>query len=245
MKKQSITLDIPPPPPPMEFEGFTQGTFDFLHGLKKNNNKEWFEKHRAEYEGELREPSKQLVGAMSAAFAEANIPLIADQRKSLFRINRDIRFSKDKSPYKTHIGIMFPLAGTKDDEWTGMYIGFEPEGKNDVKVYIGGGCHMPPGPYLKRIREKVATKYKELDKLNSDKNFRKEYPKGITGYGDSLKRAPKGYDPDHPAAEWLKMKSYTFGADLMKKDLMSKDLPKIIVKKVKAAQQALNFFKEK
>ena len=243
MKKPTVTLDAPMPEIP--FEGFSQGAFDFLRGLQKNNKKEWFEAHRSDYEEYLREPSKRFVGAMSAAFADAKLPLIADQKKSLFRINRDIRFSKDKSPYKTHIGIMFPLAGTKDDEWTGMYLGFEPEGKDGVKASIGGGCHMPPGPQLKRIRAKIGAKYKELDTINSEKNFRAEYPKGITGYGDDLKRIPQGFEVDHPAAEWLKMKSYTFGSSLTKKELMSKDLPKIIVKKVKAAQPALKFFGEK
>jgi uncharacterized protein (TIGR02453 family) len=179
---------------------------------------------------------------MGRELAQAKLPLISEQKKSLFRINRDIRFSKDKSPYKTHIGIVFPYAGVKEDEWTGMYLGFEPVGKNGVKVYIGGGCYMPSSPFLKRVRKKIDTKYKELDKLVGDKNFKKEYPKGITG--ESLKRIPRGYDEDHPAAEWLKMKSYTFGADLTKKDLLSPDLPKILVQKIKAAQSALKFFSE-
>src|SRR5579872_7364057 len=195
MKKLPITLDLPPPQ--MPFEGFSQRTFDFLHDLKKNNNKEWFEAHRATYEGDLREPSKRFVGAMAQTLATAKLPLVADQKKSLFRINRDIRFSKDKSPYKTHIGIVFPYAGTKDDEWSGMYLGFEPEGKGGAKVYIGGGCYMPSSPFLKRLRQKISTKYKELEKLAAGKNFKKEYPKGITG--ESLKRMPKGFDEGHPA----------------------------------------------
>jgi uncharacterized protein (TIGR02453 family) len=242
MKKSPIILDIPPPQLP--FEGFSQETFDFLHGLKKNNNKDWFEKHRASYEDDLREPSKRLVSAMAQAFAEAKLPLLSDPKRSLFRINRDIRFSKDKSPYKTHIGIVFPSKDAKEDEWTGMYLGFEPEGKNDVKTYIGGGCHMPSSPFLKRVRKKISTDYKKLEKLASDKNFKKEYPKGITDGGDSLKRIPQGYEEDHPAAKWLKMKSYTFGSDLSKKELMSKDLPKIIIRKIKAAQPILDFFTE-
>jgi uncharacterized protein (TIGR02453 family) len=242
MKKSPITLDVPPPP--MPFEGFSQRTFDFLHGLKKHNKKEWFEAHRASYEDDLREPSKRLVGAMGTTFSTMALPLVADQKKSLFRINRDIRFSKDKSPYKTHVGIVFPYKGSKEDEWIGMYLGFEPEGKNGVQVYIGGGCHMPSSPFLKRVRQKIGTNYKALEKLASEKNFKKEYPKGITDSGDSLKRMPQGFDEGHPAEKWLKMKSYSFGTDLTKKELMSKDLPKIIAQKVKAAQQVLKFFSE-
>src|SRR5437588_10046845 len=174
MKKTPITLDAPPPS--MPFEGFSQATFDFLHGLKKNNNKEWFEAHRAEYEENLREPSKRLVAAVGAELSKAKLPLIGDQKRSLFRINRDIRFSKDKSPYKTHIGIIFPYSGMKEDEWTGMYLSFEPDGKNAIKSYIGGGCYMPGSPFLKRVRKKIDSKYKELEKLNADKTFRKDYP---------------------------------------------------------------------
>lgn len=242
MKKPKIFLDVPPPQLP--FEGFSEETFKFLHGLKKNNKKEWFEAHRATYEDDLREPSKRLVSAMSLLIAGSKLPLIADQKRSLFRINRDIRFSKDKSPYKTHIGIVFPYQGLKEDEWVGMYLAFEPQGKNGVKAYIGGGCYMPSGPFLKRIRSKVSSRQKELEKLISEKNFKKEYPKGIVDEGQSLKRMPKGYEDDDPAAKWLKMKSFTYGADLTKKDLMSKDLPKILLGKIKAALAVLQFFAE-
>jgi uncharacterized protein (TIGR02453 family) len=240
MKKTTIVLDIPAPEPP--FEGFSKDTFKFLHGLKKNNAKAWFEAHRADYEQYLREPSIRLVSTMGQEFAHAKLPLISDRKRSLFRINRDIRFSKDKSPYKTHIGIVFPMAGLKDDEWSGMYLGFEPAGKDDVKAYIGGGCYMPSGPYLKRIRKLVSTNYKELEKLNSQTSFKRDYPKGVVDSGDSLKRMPKGYEEDHPAARWLKMKSFTFDSTLIKKDLLSPSLPDIIVKKIKAASQVLEFF---
>ncbi|MEI8135337.1 MAG: DUF2461 domain-containing protein [bacterium] len=240
MKKSPIILDAPPPE--MEFEGFSKRTFHFLHGLKKNNNKEWFEAHRNTYDDDLREPSKHLVGAMSKLLFDEDLPLTADPKKSLFRINRDIRFSKDKSPYKTHIGIVFPMKGMKEDEWTGMYLGFEPEGKNDMKVYVGGGCYMPSAPFLKRIRKKIDTEYIQLEKLVADKSFRKIYPEGITDETGSLKRMPKGYDEGHPASRWLKMKSYTFGTTLTKEDLMSKKLPSIIIAKIKAAMPVMMYF---
>ncbi|MFI5264073.1 MAG: TIGR02453 family protein, partial [Candidatus Kapaibacterium sp.] len=144
MKRSGIVLDARPPE--MPFEGFPEAAFKFLDGLKKNNNKAWFEAHRATYEDDLRQPSKRLVGSMGSAFSEAKLPFVSDLKRSLFRINRDIRFSKDKSPYKTHIGIVFPMQGMKEDEWSGMYLGFEPAGKNDVKAYIGGGAYMPSSP---------------------------------------------------------------------------------------------------
>src|SRR5579885_1530081 len=112
--------------PPAQFEGFSKETFKFLRGLKKNNTKAWFEAHRADYEQHLREPSKDLAEAMGAYFREHDMPITGNAKISLFRINRDIRFSKDKSPYKTHVGLSFPLNDTKKEEWCGFYIGFEP-----------------------------------------------------------------------------------------------------------------------
>src|ERR1035437_3950865 len=146
------SIAIPDEPAPM-FEGFSNETFKFLHGLKKNNNKEWFEAHRDEYERSLRGPSKALAFAMGQYFRSHDMPVAGSAKTSLFRINRDIRFSKDKSPYKTHIGLSFPLEGTKKEEWCGYYIGFEPakSGKG-MHVYAGGGVYMPMPPYLKRIR---------------------------------------------------------------------------------------------
>ncbi|MFI5264788.1 MAG: DUF2461 family protein, partial [Candidatus Kapaibacterium sp.] len=93
--------------------------------------------------------------------------------------------------------------------------------------------------FLKRIRKKIGKDYKQFEKLLADKNFKKEFPEGITG--ESLKRIPQGYEEDHPAAKWLKMKSFTFGGDLTKKDLLSPALPKLLVKKMKVARPVLNF----
>jgi uncharacterized protein (TIGR02453 family) len=236
-KKQFI-LDTAPPVP--RFEGFPAEAFKFLHGLKKNNNKEWFEAHRSDYENFVREPSKALVATMADIIKEEGLPLIADSKRSLFRINRDIRFSKDKSPYKTHLGIVFPIEGMKEDEWTGFYIGMEPKGMNDVHTYIGGGVHMPSSPYLKRIRSKIASDHKMLEKIIKEKNFVKEFPEGMTG--ESLTRPPKGFEEDHPAIDYLKMKEYVFSSSLTKADLMSPKLPSLIAKKMAASIGFLRYF---
>jgi len=240
MKKQTHVLDVPPPAAP--FEGFTADTFKFLHGLKKNNNKPWFDKHRADYEEHLREPCRLLVGVMAEHIAEDKLPLIADPRRSLFRINRDIRFSMDKSPYKTHIGIVFPVKDMGQDEWTGMYLGMEPaSGAGKMSAFVGGGAHQPMPPFLKKIREKLATNYGDLRKALADKNFKKHYPKGLAG--ESLTRAPKGYEEDHPAIDLLKLKSFEFGQELTKEQLMKADLPKLLTEKFKAGMAVLEFFK--
>ncbi len=222
------------------FEGFSKETFKFLHGLKKNNNKEWFEAHREEYEMHLRNPSKALAYAMGEYFRAHNMPIIGNAKTSLFRINRDIRFSKDKSPYKTHVGLSFPLDGTKKEEWSGFYIGFEPAktGK-DVSVFAGGGVYMPMPPFLKRIRAKIAAEHKTVTKLLTAKSFSALYPTGLTG--ESLKRIPVGYSEDHPAAELLKLKSFIFNTNLTGEDLLREELPQLLGAKFKAALPVVEF----
>jgi uncharacterized protein (TIGR02453 family) len=239
--KPKFTLDMPPPAEP--FEGFSDKTFKFLHGLGKNNNKAWFEAHRSDYETYLREPSKVLVTIMAQHFASEKIPLIADQKRSLFRINRDIRFSKDKSPYKTHIGIVFPTPDLGEDEWAGMYFSFEPNGASDITTYVGGGIYSPSPAFLKSVRNRIATNFKQFEKLNSAKSFLSEYPKGIGG--ESLVRMPKGYDEDHPAAKFLKQKEFLYSSSLIKKDLLSPKLPDILLKKFEAALPMLQFLSGK
>ncbi len=237
MKKQPIFLDIPPPALP--FEGYTKATFKFLHHLKNNNNKLWFDANRSEYETVLREPSKTLVTAMASIFAAEDIPLVADLRRSLFRINRDIRFSKNKAPYKTHIGIVFGLNNLADEEWAGMYMGMEPKGMADISCYFGGGAYGPTPQFLKAIRTRIANNYKRFEQLNTAKTFRKEFPAGITGA--SLIRMPKGFAEDHPASQWLKLKEFLYNSPLTKADLTNVDLPNILLQKIEVATPMLLF----
>ncbi|MFI5202292.1 MAG: DUF2461 domain-containing protein [Candidatus Kapaibacterium sp.] len=239
MAKSFKSFDIPGEPAPI-FEGFSKETFAFLHGLKRHNNKAWFEAHRDDYERYLRAPSKALAHAMGIYFRENKMPVIGNAKTSLFRINRDIRFSKDKSPYKTHVGLSFPLEGSKKEEWCGYYLGFEPAktGKG-VSVFAGGGIYMPMGPHLKRIRSLIAAKHKELEKILNRPGFKKIYPKGLTG--ESLKRIPHGYSEDDPAAKYLKMKSFLFGSDLKDTDLLKENLPEVLGEKFSVALPLIKF----
>jgi uncharacterized protein (TIGR02453 family) len=227
--------------PPARFEGFSSETFRFLHGLRKNNNKAWFEAHRDAYEEYLREPSKELAEVMGQLFRDHEMPVVGNAKTSLFRINRDIRFSKDKSPYKTHIGLSFPLEGSKKEEWCGFYFSFEPAEKGKgIRTFAGGGVYMPMPDQLKRIRTKIAAEHKQLEKILSDKPFKKLCPNGLTG--DTLTRMPKGFDEDHPAAKWLKMKSFLFEFPLSEEDLISKKLPDRLLKNFQISLPLIAFF---
>lgn len=231
---------LPDLPPPIPFDGFSANTFNFLHQLKENNNKPWFDAHRAEYEHHLRQPCKDLVAQMSLLFAEHGLPLIADQRRSLFRINRDIRFSKDKSPYKTHIGIVFPMDGLGAGEWFGCYFSFQPEGVRGVLSYCGGGVHMPSAPVLQRLRKRIESNHEELTALSNDPDFLAVYPTGLKG--ESLRRMPKGYTEPHPAANYLKMTSFEFAATITQQQLTSHQLPQLLLSHCTAAMPLLEFF---
>lgn len=239
---KSRKLEAPDVPAP-SFAGFTEATIKFLHGLKKNNNKEWFEAHREQYEMDLREPFKGLVQELAVRFKQEKLPLVANLKTSLFRINRDIRFSKDKSPYKTHVGAWFPVEGIGKDDWSGTYFGIEPAGAKQLKVWCGGGSYQPMPPQLKRIRQNVSQHFKQFQKLLNDPTFCRHYPNGLET-GEALKRIPQGFSDDDPAAEYLKLKNWYFNAELTTEQVLSDDLPDLLVEKFKAALPLTKFLNQ-
>ncbi len=137
---------------------FTKTALRFFRQLAAHNEKQWFEAHRAEYETEVREPMRELIEEMDARFARFAPEMGGDPKRSMFRINRDIRFSKDKSPYKTHAACWFKhrSASTKvgseaNDGSAGFYFHLEPG-----KSFVGAGLWMPPRPQLTKLREAIA-----------------------------------------------------------------------------------------
>jgi uncharacterized protein (TIGR02453 family) len=188
---------------------FSKKAFAFLKGLKKNNNKLWFEAHRADYENELREPMRFLIGEMDARMRKFAPEIGGDPKRSMFRINRDIRFSKDKSPYKTNAACWFAhrksnakVGQEAEGGSAGFYFQIEPG-----QCMVGAGLWMPPRPQLNTIRDLIAEKPKPFIKMVAGlKKFG-----GLDGDGATLKRMPRGYDENHPAAKWLKFQSFTAG----------------------------------
>jgi uncharacterized protein (TIGR02453 family) len=180
----------------------TQELFEFFRELKRNNRREWFQANKDRYENQVREPLQRFVSEFERPLLEISPHFRADPRPiggSLFRIYRDVRFSPDKSPYKTHAGIQFRHEQGRDVHAPGFYLHLEPE-----SVFAAVGIWHPDSRTLRQIREAIATKTKDWLRAKSGKNFSDLYELG----GDSLKRAPQGCDPDHPQIEDLKRKDY-------------------------------------
>jgi uncharacterized protein (TIGR02453 family) len=182
----------------IRFHGFHDETLRFLAELKLNNNREWFEESRDRYEKYLMEPAKDFVAAMGERLPEISKDMNADPRvnKSLFRLNRDLRFSSDKSPYKSHVGIIFWEGPRKRMECPGFYFHLEPD-----SLMLAGGLYMIPKDLLEPYRKVVSEEgpARELaDVLEEAKES------GIEIGGLHFKKIPRGFSENHPYSELLK-----------------------------------------
>ena len=210
MKPSPIDLELFPP-----FEGFPKEGIKFLSQLKKNNNRDWFAKHKSEYEEFVKLPMQSLVATMKPQFAEFAPEFDADSKRSMFRIYRDTRFSKDKTPYKTHVAAVFHLKGGKHwEESAGYYVHIEPNA-----IYVGGGIYMPSSEQLKKIRKSIANNSDEFLSIVQSKSFVKNFK---TIEGEKLQRIPIGYSVEHPMAEWLKHKQFYTGVTWKENECYSK-----------------------
>jgi len=180
-----------------QFNGFPKEYFSFFNKLKKNNSKQWFEKHRGEYDEFVMHPAREFVTEMGKKLRKIapGVNAIPKINKSLFKINRDVRFSNDKSPYKTYMGIWLWEGGRKRMECSGFYL--HVENKN---VLIGVGIKMFSKPLMDRYRQAVVDK-KQGAALKSA--IKKVTVNGYLIDGKHYKKAPRGFDADHPNAEYL------------------------------------------
>jgi uncharacterized protein (TIGR02453 family) len=211
-------------------------TLKFLKDLQKNNNKPWFDGHRKEYEA-AKADFTQFVQKVIDTHGKKD-PAIRNlvAKDCMFRINRDVRFSKDKSPYKNNFGASINKGGKQSISSAGYYFHFQPG-----RSFAGGGIWMPPTEDLKKIRQEIDYNFNDFKKIIGSKKFK-------TVYGDlshdaefKLSRVPKGYEPSNPAAEYLKLKSHIAMISLTDADLTSKDLVKKTVNAF-ATLQPLNEF---
>lgn len=175
----------------------------FLKELQKNNNKPWFDDHKAQYQeakADYESLVQQIIDGLSRQDVDIQGLLVKD---CTFRIYKDVRFSKDKLPYKSNMGAAF-VKGGKKSPFAGYYFHFEPGGKS----FAGGGMWMPEAPVLKKIRQEIDYNFTEFQDIISQKEFIRTFGKVE---GDALKTVPQGYHPGNPALAYLKLKSLTVG----------------------------------
>jgi uncharacterized protein (TIGR02453 family) len=228
------------------FTGFRPEAIQFLADLTANNERAWFQPRKGEYERLLKEPLEALCVALDERFRARRIPLRADPAKSPFRIYRDVRFAKDKSPYKTNIGASFPWAGeatadgggrsnAENVHASGGYFHLSPG-----EIYVGGGYWHPEKPWLDAFRRRVADGPAEFRRLLDAKAFRATFGE-LSRDGHALQRVPAGFPPEHPEAETLKLKDVVFGRRLSDADAQSAGLPETIADTFAAALPVMRY----
>jgi uncharacterized protein (TIGR02453 family) len=214
-------------------------TLTFLKGLDKNNNKPWFDAHRKDYEA-AKLDFANLTGQVITQFGkkEPEIALL-QPKECMFRINRDVRFSKNKAPYKNNMGASIK-AGGKKSLTAGYYIHLEPGGKS----FVGGGLYMPDATIVGKIRQEIDYNYAEFLKIVQNKKFVAQYGGLDFSEGMSLVREPKGYEKDNPAIAYIKLKSWVATAPLSDTALQDKNLATQLTKAFEYLQPLISFLNE-
>lgn len=213
---------------------FTDALFAFLNDLSKNNTREWFKANRARYEQGVKEPAQKFILALGEQLATISPSLRADPRPvggSLFRIHRDLRFSKDKSPYKTHAGIHFRHAAAKDAHAPGLYLHLEPSGS-----FLGLGIWRPASAPLRAIREAIVESPEQWSEAVQALDAG-----GLALSGDSLVRMPRGFDAEHPLATDLRRKDFIAVAPLTRVEVVAATLPSAVIQRAQAGRGLLAF----
>ena len=208
------------------FTGFTPDAIQFMADLAQNNDRAWFQPRKADFERLVRDPMAAMITALADELATRRVPLRADPKRSPFRIYRDTRFSRDKSPYKTHLGATFPWvesggAGESADDsphGNGGYFNYEPGA-----MYVGGGMWMAEKPRLDALRRAILEEPERVRAALEDPAFVAWF--GGVRTHESLKRMPPGYPPDHPLADMFRWKDVVFGRRLADDEVCSPDLP--------------------
>jgi uncharacterized protein (TIGR02453 family) len=212
-----------------------QSTLKFLKDLKKNNNKPWFDAHRGEYDN-AKQDFANFIQSVIDRHSKTDKSISSLKAKDcIFRINRDIRFSKDKTPYKTNMGASINKGGKKS-VFGGYYFHCEPG-----ESFVGGGLWVPMPPDLKKVRQEIDYCFDEFKKIISSSKFKKVYGELYREEDVSLSKVPHGFEKDNPAADYIKLKSFLAMKKLNEKDILSKDLVKQTVEAFEALNPLLQF----
>jgi uncharacterized protein (TIGR02453 family) len=201
------------------FSGFRPEAIQFLADLAANNDRAWFQPRKGEYERLLKTPLEALCVALDEAFRTRGLPLSGDPARSPFRIYRDVRFSKDKSPYKTNVGASFPWTGDGEGR-SGGYFHLSPG-----EIFVGGGMWHPEPARLAAFRTIVDQEPTRIHAIVDEPAFTATFGDVM---GDRLTRVPKGYPADHPDAELLKLKDVGFWRSMSDRDVESERLVDLI-----------------
>lgn len=210
-------------------------TLKFLSGLKKNNNKPWFDAHRAQYEAAKIDFSNFIQLVIDAVQKSDTTITGLTAKECQFRINRDIRFSKDKRPYKENFGA-FICRGGKKSIYAGYYFHLAPGNS-----FIGGGLWQPEPENLKKVRQEIDYNWDEFQSILKNRSFKKIYGDLLKTGDLSLSRMPKGYEEDNPAIDYLKLKSLIAETTIADEDLTKSSLHKKTVTAFETLQPLLNF----
>ncbi len=211
-------------------------TLRFLKNLARNNHKEWLDANRPAYESAKADfitLVEQVLGQLKKK--EAALTTLTP-KDCIFRINRDVRFSKDKSPYKTNMGASIK-AGGKKSLLAGYYIHIEPGGKS----FVGGGLYMPDPAALQKVRQEIDYNWDEFSRILRSAAFKKTYGELEKWEGMTLAREPKGYEKDNPAIEFLKLKSFVATQPLTDKQLTEANLTRQLTQALTTLQPLLQF----
>ena len=205
----------------------------FLRQLKRNNNRDWFQTRKEVFEEKLRLPMEMVVDRVNAKLAEVAPDYVTDPKKAIFRIYRDTRFSKDKTPYKTHLGALFSKRGMAKLSGGALYFHVAPEG-----VVVAGGVYFADPKALLQLRNHLSEHHAELGALLKPKSVRL-----LCGelHGESLSRPPKGFSADHPAIELLKKKQWYFDLTLDVEEAVKADFAQNLTKKFQAMLPVVEF----
>lgn len=210
-------------------------TLKFLRDLSRNNDKSWFDAHRNQYDN-ARSDFENFIQRILDAFSKKDDDLKdLTAKQCIFRINRDIRFSKDKTPYKTNFGASMDRGGKKSI-FAGYYFQAEPG-----KSFLGGGLWMPMPAELKKVRQEIDYCYDEFKGIVESKKFKKHFGEFYTGEGIKLSKVPQGFEKDNPAAEYLKLKSWLAMKEFTDAEVTSKGLLKKTVESFEVMQPMIKF----
>lgn len=217
------------------YVGFKPETLKFLRDLKKNNNRDWFNENKPRYEEQILDVALHFIQSMQGPLKEIAPHFTAVPKRiggSLMRVYRDTRFSKNKLPYKTNIGIQFRHEQAKNVHSPGYYVHIDPD-----DVFLGAGMWMPESEALLAIRQRIADKPQEWQRVTGDKAFARHFKLG----GTSLTRPPRGFDKEHAMIEDIKRKSFIAIKNMSHDDALSPQFQRKVETAFKAATPYMQF----